>query len=188
MNACPVRMTMVGATEPALTFCRGSEADGGLSGDIPLATPVVTTTSLNCAGVASAFPGTIRSARIRPVPAKLVGDPAAVAVDTAAPSAAGDAPRSHALSAVAINTRKVVAFISDSVEVSQETSAKSVVAHLGGALSRPLAALGSGLVIAVVHPSVIELGLRHHPVPGMRAAHMSEVALVIRNTDNGANE
>jgi hypothetical protein len=59
---------------------------------------------------------------------------------------------------------------------------------MASGLNSPLAALRSGLVIAVVHPSVIELGLGHHPVPGMRAAHVSEITLIIRGADNGANE
>jgi hypothetical protein len=50
------------------------------------------------------------------------------------------------------------------------------------------AALRSGLVVPVVHPVVVELGFRHHPVPGMSAAHVCEIALIIRGADNGANE
>ena len=48
----------------------------------------------------------------------------------------------------------------------------------------PSAALRSGAVVAVVHASVPELRLAHHPIAGVSRAHVREISLVVRNPED----
>jgi len=57
-----------------------------------------------------------------------------------------------------------------------ETPAEPVLAH------QPLfslAALRSRPIVALVHPGVVELGLAHDAIAGMRRAHVGQVAFIV---------
>src|SRR3981081_4338598 len=107
MKAPPWRLTIVGAAEAALMFCRGSGREGGLSGDT--------------ASAAAATPAPLKSASTLPEIARaadvvtaLAGPPCSPSpfpVATPLLSAEGDESPPHAISASEMVTSNVSAFI-----------------------------------------------------------------------------
>jgi hypothetical protein len=138
MNACPTRITIDGAdVVVALTFCRAS-APGFAAEDVsstgaPLtsadgaasATPLTTPNALGAVrldvpfalitGVAAGWPNVLDETSAREGTVPTLSDIEESSV--------------HPERAQATRTSKAVAFISDSVEVSRETSAESAIAH-----------------------------------------------------------
>src|SRR5256885_6736438 len=42
-------------------------------------------------------------------------------------------------------------------------------------------------VVSLIHACVTELGFAHHAIPGMRAAHVRQIAVVVGDTENRAH-
>jgi hypothetical protein len=139
MNACPTRITIAGADEvAALTFCRAS-APGFFAEDVSS-----TGAPLKSASEVPAAPPTIPNG-LGDAATRLDVDFALIAGDEAGGPGAWEEASNRALNAPtfsdeeespvhpertqATTTSKAVAFISDSVEVSLETSAEPAVAH-----------------------------------------------------------
>jgi hypothetical protein len=138
MNAWPVRIIIVGATEvAALTFCRAS-APGFVGDDDSSTAAPLNSTACVAPGAPPTIPNALDAARLEVAVALVTGAAAGrpnALDETFSPfvnvlvlSAKEESPV-HPERAQATTTSKAVAFISDSVEVSIETPAESAVAH-----------------------------------------------------------
>src|SRR2546423_11036225 len=142
MNACPVRITIVGAD--AFTFCNGSTlVPDWAAASSDWTAPVATTSSVRL------VPPTTPNAAGGAARALAAGAPTFVRAEVALPgtalSARFELSLSHAVRMQATKTAMVTAFIGDSVEVSGETPPKSLLTHhcrleAPAAISRPLSA------------------------------------------------
>src|SRR5205085_12539563 len=133
MKACPVRITIAGALPTAASRrCNGSAPEPSRASTTPAAAPVNCDSGADGDNAPPATPGAPAGIPIAEVDIPRADDLAAnsiLSVAEAASPEGGEESRPHALSAQTIMTSNCGAFISNSVDVSGETSAESGLTH-----------------------------------------------------------